>query len=94
MATGSKKQKFGEFLQWNYKNRTKFFEGNCAKVHGSAGELFPPVENVNQISIFATDLCQNVPLEHTENNIVRGIYGKKFTVGPGLLDNGKYLTID
>lgn len=88
MATGYDNKDIGELIQWNFKNRTKFFRGNCAKIHGSAGEFFPPVENFNQISIFSTDMCQNVPLEYSENIIVKDIYGKTFTVGPGLLDNG------
>lgn len=88
MATGGGKISLGELLQWKFKNRTEYFAGDCAKVHGSAGELFPSVIDSSEISIFSTDMCQNIPLEHTENSIVKGVDGKKFTIGPGLLDNG------
>lgn len=87
MATGVH-NRLGEFIHWNYKNSTQFFEGNCGKVRGSAGELFPPVEGVSQISLFSTDMCQNMPLEYTEDESFHQIRGRKFTVGPGLLDNG------
>lgn len=89
MATGNdSNESVGKLLEWNFKNKTSFFKGNCAKISGSAGELFPPPENLEEISIFSTDMCQSMLMEHEEDSIVKSITGKKFTVGPGLLDNG------
>lgn len=88
MATGDGDLNLGELLQWKFKNHTQYFTGDCAKIHGSAGELFPTVKDLYEISIFSTDMCQNIPLEYTGDSVVKGVYGKTFSVGSGLLDNG------
>lgn len=54
----------GVLRQWNYRNRTDFFEAECGQVKGSAGELFPPVQTRDKpIEMFSADLCRQVTLQ-------------------------------
>lgn len=44
---------------WNYKTETGVFPGECGKVQGSMGEVFPPNSaDESEIKIFANDLCR------------------------------------
>lgn len=91
MATGVDNE-LGELLQWNYNNYTPYNEDECARVHGSAGELYTPVASRSSIGFFSPDMCRYVPLDYSEDVVIANVKGRKFAAGPGLLDNGKYCT--
>jgi hypothetical protein len=56
--------RLGALRQWNYRNRTDFFEAECGQVKGSAGELFPPGQTRDKpIEMFSADLCRQVTLQ-------------------------------
>lgn len=51
--------KLGLLTRWNYKNTTDMYTGNCAKVQGTVGELFPANSaTTSDIQLFANDLCR------------------------------------
>jgi len=55
--------RLGVLRQWNYRNRTDFFEADCGQVKGSAGELFPPGQTRDKpLEMFSADLCRQVTL--------------------------------
>jgi hypothetical protein len=55
--------RLGVLRQWNYKNRTDFFEAECGQVKGLAGELFPPDQSRDKpLEMFSPDLCRQVTL--------------------------------
>lgn len=87
MATGVGNQ-MGELLQWNYYNYTPYNSDECGKVHGSAGELYPPISSKTSIGFFSPDMCRYVPLDYSEEVAINDVKGYKFVAGPGLLDNG------
>jgi hypothetical protein len=62
METGEEDiSRLGVLRQWNYRNRTDFFEGDCGQVNGSAGEFFPPGQTREKpIEMFSADLCRQV----------------------------------
>lgn len=46
---------------WNKVNQTKYYEGNCAMVNGTSGELFPPMKGrAEKVSLFISDMCRLV----------------------------------
>lgn len=89
MATGDGNT-IGELLEWNYESSTSYFEGHCAKVRSSAGELFPPPTRTS-IKFFSPDICRYLELDYKEDVLVKDLQGYKFASGPSMLDNGKQL---
>lgn len=43
---------------WNGEPYTKDYSGNCAYVNGTSGELWPPVDKYDRITIFSSDVCR------------------------------------
>lgn len=79
----------GELKYWNYKNQTSFFPGECGKVNGSAGEMYPPkLTNESVISLFTPDLCRSLLLDFEKEVEVNGLKGYKFVGGLRSIDNG------
>ncbi|PSN44141.1 hypothetical protein C0J52_15658 [Blattella germanica] len=93
METGTQDiSKVGKLSNWNYGNRTRFYEAECGMVNGSAGELFPPGQSRNSpIEMFSSDLCRSISFDYAEDTEVHGISGYKYVLGKKLVDNG---TID
>jgi hypothetical protein len=47
---------------WNYEQNPPYYDGKCARITGSTGELFPPLENVDKVALFAPELCSSIDL--------------------------------
>ncbi|KAK4875495.1 hypothetical protein RN001_011917 [Aquatica leii] len=78
----------GELRQWNYHNETKFYSGNCAKVHGSAAEFYPSHNTKDSIGFFSPDMCRHVQLDYEKDVNIKGIDGYKYSAQESMLDNG------
>lgn len=52
---------------WNYEQNPSYYDGQCSRITGSTGELFPPLENVDGIELFASELCSSLYLVKSEN---------------------------
>lgn len=78
----------GQFLEWNYKNRTSFFPGHCNKVDGVTGETYHRPVDGDKILVFSPDACKYVPMEYVGDVEMFGIIGRKYAVGQSFLDNG------
>jgi hypothetical protein len=50
--------KLGILSHWNYKSHTSYYDGGCAEVRGSAGELFSPGQTKQTFEIFLPDMCR------------------------------------
>lgn len=50
--------KLGLFDKWNGLPHSKYYKGSCGNINGSSGELWPPVKNLNTVSIFSPDICR------------------------------------
>lgn len=48
----------GLFEEWNGRPYTSAYSSYCGFVNGTSGELWPPVEKYNKVSLFASDLCR------------------------------------
>lgn len=92
MATASDDH-FGTLSTWNYQNHTGFYEGECGRVGGSAGELFPMNRDESPLHFFSSELCRQVSFRFEQKTSVKGVMGNKYTAGPEVFDNGKFFLL-
>nr|CAD7431136.1 unnamed protein product [Timema monikensis] len=90
MATGAGDiYQAGQLKRWNYSNRTRFYSGDCGRIHGSAGELWPPLRSRDdKIDMFVPDLCKSIALDYCDDVEVSGARGYRYKAGASILDNG------
>lgn len=90
METGAHDiSKVGKLSNWNYNNRTKFYEAQCGIVKGSAGELFPPDRNRDTpLELFSSDLCRSITFDYAEDTEIHSVPGYRYILGKRLVDNG------
>jgi scavenger receptor class B, member 1 len=81
--------KVDKIRKWNYDSSTKFFEGECAELFGSAGEFIPPGVTKDQVvSVFSPEMCRSVLLEYEGERDIHGVKTFKFSGGDRTVDNG------
>lgn len=74
---------------WNYEQNPPYYDGQCSRITGSTGELFPPLENVDRIGLFAPELCSSIFLVKSQNPVSRyGVEGYRFYGDDSVFDNG------
>lgn len=82
-------RQFGMLKNWNFKDTNGAFEGDCGRIHGSAGEFFAPKQHrFSTISIFSPDMCRSIPLDYEKDVDVHGLLAFKFSGGQRSIDNG------
>lgn len=91
MGTGNNTT-FGRLYSWNYWTYSPYYEGNCAKINGSAGEFFVKPDK-ESISFFSPDLCRTMVLKFAGQTLVKNILGNKYVVDNYMLDNGNFSKI-
>ena len=63
---------------WNYEQNPPYYDGQCSRITGSTGELFPPLESADGIGLFAPELCSSLYLVKSQNSESRyGLEGYK-----------------
>ncbi|KAK7873183.1 hypothetical protein R5R35_006398 [Gryllus longicercus] len=93
MWTGaSDLHQLGMMEQWNYKHNTGLYNQPCDLVHGSSGDLWPPVTGRNSVHIFASDLCFSLQLYSAGAEEAHGLSGLRFVGDNRTLDNGKHFS--
>jgi scavenger receptor class B, member 1 len=81
--------KVGEIRKWNFVSETEFFKGKCARLFGSAGDLFAPGMKKEQfVSVFSPEMCRSVLMEFEAENKIHGINVFKYSGGDRTVDNG------
>lgn len=43
---------------WNGKTNTSYYDNYCGDINGTSGELWPPVKDYQEVSIFSSDICR------------------------------------
>lgn len=84
--------KLGILDLWNGSPNVSYYRGECGKVRGTTGELWPPIPPVNRrpdATIFATDFCRSVSLKYKEDTEKHGIKGYRWVGDESVFDNGK-----
>ncbi|XP_055375827.1 uncharacterized protein LOC129608368 [Condylostylus longicornis] len=91
MFTGTDEiNKLGYLTEWNYSNKTKFYEGTCAMVNGTSGELWPPSIDTNSfVSVFASDICRSIDIYPQDSYTLHGVTGTIWKATNRTLDNGQ-----
>lgn len=79
----------GIMAKWNYEEYPTYYDGECAKITGSTGELFPPMENADDVSLFAPEICSSLKLVKSDETYERyGLSAYKFIGDDSAFDNG------
>ena len=71
-------KRLGKLAKWDYTNHTHYYESDCGRVNGSAGELFPPDQNKSSISLFSPDICRTLDLNYKEEVTVHNIRAYRY----------------
>lgn len=88
MFTGSTTPaRMGKVFSWNY-NQSNFFPGSCGKVHGGAGEFYPPSVPKTHIEMYSNDLCRSLKFNYKGDVYPHGIHTQEFKGDHDLFANG------
>jgi len=89
MFTGAgDNSRMGKVTSWNYTGQLPWFQGECGKVKGGAGEFYPPGLEKTYIELFSNDLCRSLRFNFTRERIVKGINSYEFVADEGFFANG------
>lgn len=81
--------KLGQVQKFNNKTEFPFYEGECKKVKGSAGEFFPPQHSINEsLFLFTPDMCRSLAYDYEKDIVHNEIRGNRYTAGLRNIDNG------
>lgn len=80
--------KLGTIQNYDFRNNNKLYSGECSKLHGSTGELFPPRQSRDSVSLFTPDMCRSIPFDYEKDVEIHGVNGYRFTSGVRAVDNG------
>lgn len=91
MHTGEDDIKNLGLLQlWNYEDRTNSYSGDCSKVRGTTGELWPPETDTElPLEMFVTDICRSIKLRYQTEGSKFDIDAQKYRADEHFLDNGQ-----
>lgn len=79
----------GKVATYNGLTEFPFYEGECKKLKGSAGEFFHPNPSTNEpIYLFAPDMCRSIPYDYEHDIELHGLKGFRYAAGARSLDNG------
>lgn len=72
-----------------YQTETGFYDKNCDKVRGSAGEFFPPGQTKDKpLTFYDGELCRYWDLYYTDELNVNGLTTYKYSATERSVDNG------
>ncbi|KAG6451937.1 protein peste isoform X2 [Manduca sexta] len=78
----------GQILKWNHEDHISFYNGECAKLSGSAGEFMPRnLTEESKLTMFVPDLCRTVNMEFVDSGLMDGLHYHKYHVNERTFDN-------
>ncbi|KAL6447297.1 hypothetical protein ACFW04_001504 [Cataglyphis niger] len=90
MLTGSTNlYDMGLVKEWNFKNRTDYYEGSCGIINGTNGDFWPPLSNNNTVSLFVPDICTSLKLSYASTTTFQSVSGNKYIGDDKMFDNGQ-----
>ncbi|XP_065155971.1 protein peste-like isoform X2 [Atheta coriaria] len=78
---------FGRMVSWNHRNETDFFEGECNKIRGSAGEFYPLDRTRDSITLYSNELCTFAEFDYEKDEFIKDVRGYKYSAQT-LFENG------
>lgn len=82
--------KVGLLTHWNRNTHNGFYPGECGRVNGSVGDLFPPeLDTTDDLTIYVVDTCRFLNLAPSGKVRVLGLDGFEWTGTAMTLDSGE-----
>lgn len=82
-------ENLGKISSFNNLTEFPFYEGECKKLKGSAGEFFSPNPKKGEtVYLFAPEMCRSIPYDYEKDIELHGMEGYRFSAGARALDNG------
>ena len=90
MGTGKTNiNELGMMRMWNGKNTSSSYEGECAAIRGTTGEVWPPLrEKPKQVSVFSPDICSSMDIRLDKEVKIAGLKGLRYVGDERNFDNG------
>lgn len=91
MYTGKKDlKKLGVLKSWKGMDELPYYRGECNKVKGTTGELWPPFDlnKEEDATMFISDVCRSLTLKRNGTLEKRGLKGFKWVGDDSLFDEG------
>ncbi|XP_058819872.1 protein croquemort-like [Topomyia yanbarensis] len=85
--------KTGLMVEWNGEPTVPYYRGECGRVHGSTGQVNPPmtreqIDNPENFLLFITDLCSAISLKYDGEFEHGGVRGGVWVGDNRVFDNG------
>lgn len=81
--------KLGSVRNFKHLPEFSFYEDECRKLKGSAGEFFSPEPSINQpLRLFTPEMCRSIPYDYEKDIQLHELKGHRFTAGLRAIDNG------
>ncbi|CAL7934544.1 unnamed protein product [Xylocopa violacea] len=78
----------GVLTEWNYDNTVSSYPGECGKVKGTNGDLWPPLPDNKTVTFFVTDICTSLTATFDNTTVYEGLTGVRYISDKTILDNG------
>uniref|UniRef100_A0A336L1I8 CSON002486 protein n=1 Tax=Culicoides sonorensis TaxID=179676 RepID=A0A336L1I8_CULSO len=84
-------KKLGILKSWDGKTELGVMSGECDKIKGTTGELWPPFNrNKKEDAVmFIPDVCRSLTLKYEKESKIQGIKGWKWIGDESMFDNGE-----
>lgn len=82
-------KKLGKVKSWNGKETIDGLGGECAKIKGTTGDLWPPVEKDQDATFFVSDVCRSLTFKRDGTLTKHDIKGHRWIGDDSLFDNGE-----
>lgn len=91
MHTGEDQIKNLGLLQlWNSQSSSPAYPGECGKIQGTTGELWPPEEDHQRpLLMFVGDVCRTIKLRYSGEGEKYNVKAQRYMADESVLDNGK-----
>ncbi|XP_028159775.1 protein peste-like [Ostrinia furnacalis] len=78
----------GQIIRWNHEDHLPFYEGECAKLSGSAGEFMSrSLDEDSQLEMFIPELCRTVAMDYEGSGEHAGLMYHKYGISRSSFDN-------
>lgn len=79
----------GELTGWTPDGNLVPYPGECGKVKGTNGDLWPPLPDNKTITFFVSDICTYLTLVYDNTTVHKGLSGVRYISDELMLDNGQ-----
>lgn len=80
--------KLGLVNLWNRQPRSPYYRDDCGVIKGTTGELWPPINVQEPITVFASDVCRSISVVPNATYEKFGIEGQRWVGDERVFDGG------